>query len=140
MTIIPAGFGRRLREERERLGFTQAQFAEAAGVQRLAQGQYESESRSPTVRFLSAIGNSGIDLNYVLFGRKSPPAAEEQRSLEKRVFELVEKYAQGQPDGRLGAEARYAMFEFLRAYLSTADANASETLDPAELIAKHLRS
>lgn len=138
-TIAP-GFGSRLREERDRLGLTQAQLAVAAGVQRLAQGQYENEVRSPTVRYLAAIGEKGIDLSYVLFGRKTLLSSEETRSVEKQVFELVEKYALVQPDRKLGAEARYAMFEFLRAYLTTGDRRSGIPLDPAELIARGLPS
>jgi transcriptional regulator with XRE-family HTH domain len=138
MTTIASGFGNRLREERERLGLTQAQLAEAAGIQRLAQGQYENEIRSPTVKYLSAIGCKDVDLSYVLFGRPRSTMTEDQRSLEKRVFDWVERYAQNQPDGKLGAEARYAMFEFLRNYLTGADEKNSASLDPLNLVAESL--
>ena len=137
-TTIASGFGNRLREERERLGLTQAQLAEAAGIQRLAQGQYENEIRSPTVKYLSAIDDKNVDLSYVLFGRRHPTMTEDQRSLEKRIFEWVERYALNQPDGKLGAEARYTMFEFLRNYLAGADEKNSASLDPLSLVAKSL--
>jgi len=34
--------------------------------------------------------------------------------VEKKVFEMVEDYVQQQPEGRLGAEARFTMFDLLR--------------------------
>lgn len=118
MQTVSAGFGGRLRDERERVGMTQTAFAEVAGIKRMAQGQYESEVRSPTVRYLSAVAAAGIDLHYVLFGSRVAQLPGQQRELEKKAFELVEVYARQQADGQLGAEGRYAMFEFLRAYMA----------------------
>lgn len=133
---IAAGFGGRLREERERVGLNQAQLAEAAGIKRMAQGQYENEVRSPSVKYLAAIASAGIDLHYALFGSKAGPTQEAQRGLEKKVFEMVEQYARQQPDGKLGAEGRYAMFELLRAYLArSTDGDGASLPDPVELIA-----
>jgi len=115
---VAQGFGPRLREERERIGLNQAQLAALAGVQRLAQGLYESEARSPSIKYLMAIGESGVDLYFVLFGTRMPVQGENVHRLEKRVFELVEEFAQKQPSGQLGAEGRYAMFVFLRDQLA----------------------
>lgn len=133
---IPSGFGSRLRDAREAIGRNQTQLAEIAGIKRMAQGQYENEVRAPTVKYLSAVAAEGIDLQYVLFGCKTGPSREEQRRLERQVFDLVEQYARQQPDGQLGAEGRFAMFEFLRAYMSRATAdNSTQPMNPAELIA-----
>lgn len=131
---IANGFGGRLREERERAGMSQTQLAEVAGIKRMAQGQYENEVRSPSVKYLSAIADSGIDLHYILFGQRMGPSPDNQRQLEKNVFEMVEQYVQQQPDGQLGAEGRYAMFEFLRAYMGKAAENNSLSPDLTELI------
>ena len=114
---VPPGFGARLREERERLGMTQAALADVAGIKRIAQGQYENEVRSPTVKYLSAVAGAGIDLHYVMFGGRGLQSLGGRRGLEKKAFELVESYARQQPDGQLGAEARYAMFELVRSYM-----------------------
>lgn len=114
MLTITEGFGSRLREERERRGLNQSQFAAVAGIRRMAQGQYEHESHSPTVRYLAAVASTGIDLHYVLFGSRAIASSQEKRDAERQVFELIEQYAQQQPDGRLGAEARFTMFELLR--------------------------
>ena len=118
MPTIADGFGTRLREERERLGMTQAQLSEVAGVRRMAQGLYESGTRAPTVKYLAAIAGAGVDLQYALFGQRATVPAENQRGLEKKIFELVEQFVQRQPDGQLGAEGRYAMFDFLRSEMS----------------------
>lgn len=114
MLTIADGFGARLREERERIGQNQTQLAAVAGIRRMAQGQYEHGTRSPTVRYLAAIASVGIDLPYVLFGTRINPSDQDRRSVEKKVFEMVEDYVQQQPEGRLGAEARFTMFDLLR--------------------------
>lgn len=65
-------FGKRLKEERERLEMTQDAFAKACGVGRTAQFNYEREERRPTAKYLSAIDKIGGDANYVMTGiRKS---------------------------------------------------------------------
>lgn len=77
------GFGERLREERERIGLTQAALGAVGGVQKQAQLKYESEARTPTVDYLTEIAKVGIDINYVLFGTRANNAltAEEQQLL-----------------------------------------------------------
>lgn len=103
---------------------TQARFAAVAGVRRLTQGQYESEVRSPSVKYLAAVGGTGIDLQYTLFGQRATCASADSRGLEKKIFELVEQYAERQPDGRLGYEGRFAMFDYLRGQLLEAGPTA----------------
>ncbi len=87
----------------------------------MAQGLYESGARSPTVKYLAAVAAAGVDLQYTLFGQRVTPLTETQRGLEKQIFELVEQFVQRQPDGQLGAEGRYAMFDFLRSQMSGAN-------------------
>ena len=60
--------GARLREERERLGLSQVQLAEAAGVMRNAQGLYESGARSPDGDYFAAVARVGVDVVFVLAG------------------------------------------------------------------------
>lgn len=134
---IPIGFGDRLRRERERVGLNQTELAGVAGVKRMAQGQYENEVRSPTVRYLSAIAEAGVDLHYLLFGNRSVQMVGGFRGLEKKAFELVETYARQQPDGQLGSEGRYAIFELMRAYLSkSVEDGRAMPINPMELIAE----
>ena len=104
ISTIPDGFGLRLAQERKRLGFTQSELAEVAGIKRLAQSQYERESSSPPVRYLAAIAHAGINLHQLLFG--GLPSVEQlstsdQYHIERQAFELVEEHVQAQPEGLL---------------------------------------
>ncbi|MBI5921287.1 MAG: helix-turn-helix transcriptional regulator [Betaproteobacteria bacterium] len=117
---IPSGFGLRLKEERKRLGKTQAEFAEAGGVGRLSQIQYENESTAPTTRYLSGIANLGVDLAYLLLGVRlgtGQLTTEQEERIDKKAFELIEAYAEAQPDRRLGAESRRVLYRVLRSCL-----------------------
>jgi transcriptional regulator with XRE-family HTH domain len=60
--------GSRLRAERERLNFNQAEFAALGGVQRNAQVSYETGKSSPTVSYLHRLADHGVDIGYVLTG------------------------------------------------------------------------
>lgn len=114
---IPDGFGHRLREERERLGLSQTALAGVAGIKRLAQSQYEKESSSPSVRYLAAIAPTGINLDYVLFGRTAgevPLTSEEIYRIDAEAFQAVEAFVQNQPGGQFGAEGRFALFQAFR--------------------------
>mgnify|MGYP000715236013 FL=1 len=60
----------RLREERIRLGLSQAQLGEIGGVQKQAQLKYEKGDRQPDARYLEAVAGAGVDVLYVLTGRR----------------------------------------------------------------------
>jgi transcriptional regulator with XRE-family HTH domain len=64
------GIGKRLREERERLNLSQEELAAVAGTNRMTPSRYEQGSHSPTLSFLDAIGNAGVDVDYVLTGKR----------------------------------------------------------------------
>jgi len=67
-------FSERLREERLRLGLNQTEFAEAAGVQKRAQVNYEAGERLPDAGYLMAVADAGVDVAYVLTGQREPSA------------------------------------------------------------------
>jgi transcriptional regulator with XRE-family HTH domain len=69
--------GQRLREERERLGFNQIDFAGIAGTIRGTQYNYESGKRSPDALYLAAIAAVGADVNYILTGQRAHLISEE---------------------------------------------------------------
>ena len=121
ISTIPDGFGLRLAEERKRLGLTQSQLAEIGGIKRLAQSQYERETSSPTVRYLAAIAETGVNLTQILFGG-SPSIGQlpgsDQYRIERQAFELVETHVRQQPEGFLGAEARFALFQLFKSQLA----------------------
>ncbi|EBQ9987690.1 XRE family transcriptional regulator [Salmonella enterica subsp. enterica serovar Oranienburg] len=64
--------GERLKEERTRLGMNQTDFAMAGGVQKHAQIRYEKGERSPDGNYFEAVSKIGVDVLYVLTGRKEP--------------------------------------------------------------------
>lgn len=64
-------FGKRLKEERERLGLTQAEFAKACGVGKTAQYMYEKSERLPSISYLQDARLLGCDVLFLLTGNKS---------------------------------------------------------------------
>lgn len=65
------GFGARLKEERIRLGFKQAEFAELVGTDVPKQSLYENDRRQLRARYLARLEPVGVDLLYVVTGRRS---------------------------------------------------------------------
>lgn len=63
-------FGTRLKEERERLGLGSTKFAGACGVGRTAQFNYERGEREPDSKYLEAATRIGVDVGYVLSGKR----------------------------------------------------------------------
>ncbi|MEW6292470.1 MAG: helix-turn-helix transcriptional regulator [Pseudomonadota bacterium] len=60
--------GNRIREERKKLGLSQALFAEKAGIHRNTQANYEAGSRNPDIEYIVTIMKIGVDIGYVLEG------------------------------------------------------------------------
>jgi len=119
--IIP-GFGERLKGERKRLGLSQAALGQVAGIRRLAQIHYETETSTPTVRYLSQISEAGVDLTYLLFGIKSEYFEHfdaDIRRIETEALKLTEEVVQSKYNGELSAEGRYIIFDLLRTQLVT---------------------
>jgi transcriptional regulator with XRE-family HTH domain len=84
-------FPNRLREERQRLGLNQTEFAEIAGVQKRAQVNYEAGERAPDTNYMTAIAAAGADVLYILTGERSQPVAP-TAELPPRVRALVANY------------------------------------------------
>lgn len=64
-------FFERLKEERKRLKMNQTQFAELAGTTKNSQLNYEKGNVCPSAAYLAAIAAAGVDVQYVLTGRRS---------------------------------------------------------------------
>ncbi|MFI2817676.1 XRE family transcriptional regulator [Vreelandella piezotolerans] len=62
--------GGRLREERERLGLTQTELGDKAGITKNTQRLYETDQRSPKADYLQALHQAGVDTHYVLTGER----------------------------------------------------------------------
>lgn len=64
--------GRRLVEERERLGMSQAAFFTACGVSKKAQFNFENDHNIPGGAYLISAAALGVDVAYVLTGQRNP--------------------------------------------------------------------
>lgn len=71
MSDFSTEFAARLKEERARLGLSQAALGALGGVGKLAQMNYEKGARVPSVEYLHAIGQKGVDAWYLLTGGRS---------------------------------------------------------------------
>jgi transcriptional regulator with XRE-family HTH domain len=93
--------GARLREERERLNYSQEGFAALAESSRPTQFNYESGKRSPDSAYLAAIAAAGADVLYILTGQRSAPAAP---SLNPRQRALLNHYDHCTEEGKKNLE------------------------------------
>lgn len=73
-------FGVRLKEERRRLGFKQAEFAALAGTDVPKQSLYENDRRQLRAGYLARLEPIGVDLLYVLTGRRGEGVLGEEAS------------------------------------------------------------
>lgn len=74
------GIGARLREERERLGLNQEGFGQLGGVRKQAQLLYEKDERKPDSDYLVAVAAAGVDVLFVLTGRRQSDLPAEDAS------------------------------------------------------------
>lgn len=88
--------GRRLREERERLGFTQPDFARLAGASKGTQIQWEKDGTSPSALALNAFADAGADVLYILTGRRADGSGDGASAAESRIAVLEAKVAAGE--------------------------------------------
>jgi transcriptional regulator with XRE-family HTH domain len=64
-------FGRRLAEERKRLGLKQAEFADLVGTDVPKQSLYENDHRELRADYLARLAEAEVDILYVLTGQRS---------------------------------------------------------------------
>ena len=77
-----ASCGERLREERDRLGFTQQEMADRMGVRREMSSKYERGQAVPGGDALTAFAVAGGDVQYVLTGQRSlSPISSDEKEL-----------------------------------------------------------
>lgn len=88
--------GERLKEERERLGFTQPVFAELAGAKKRTLIDWEKDVSSPTAVQLAALQEHGVDVPYVLNGERDP----ERPSLDVTEMALLNSFRACKPEAR----------------------------------------
>ena len=78
--------GKRLREERERLGMSQPAFAAVVGTTKQTLFSWETGKTAPDGFQLAAFATAGADVLYILTGRREAEALSTEEKL------LVERY------------------------------------------------
>lgn len=129
-------FGRRLHEERTRLGLSQEHFAEIGGVKRSSQHLYEKDVRNPDAAYLVKIHAAGADVGYLITGRPTQqtaggPVISVAQALA--AYCAVEEFALKHGEAA-SLQERQRLFEFLCNTMST------ETTGAPELLKANLRS
>lgn len=71
----------RIKEERERLGYSQAAFAAVAGKSLRSQTGWEQGRSAPDAKVLAAWAKVGADVLYIVTGQPSPPAHGDEAGL-----------------------------------------------------------
>lgn len=117
---IEAEFNKRLRKERERLGFSQAEAALALGVSLSTQGAYEAGTRVPDYTYLARLSRvEGVDTMYVLagVGDGKTDSGSFNWELHDQILEAIEEYEMAEGvvvPGRKKREAlRFLYAQFL---------------------------
>jgi transcriptional regulator with XRE-family HTH domain len=107
----PSAIGERLREERERVGISQTELGKIGGVVKKTQIDYEKGASAPNASYLAAVDGAGIDVLYVVTGRRglhSPtekvPPLEDQDHVSQaiRLSAQIFSAALGNEQRRLG--------------------------------------
>jgi transcriptional regulator with XRE-family HTH domain len=128
-------FENRLKEERERLGLSQAKVAEACGVGKTAQYTYESGERKPSFDYLIAAEKLGMDSRYLLLGhRETAPFKYKNYSyVLSNIVQLL-----GLDSNQLNKIAeKYGVVEAKKDYLLL---HADEQIQPEQLAFMNLTS
>ncbi|WP_186193164.1 transcriptional regulator [Burkholderia gladioli] len=90
--------GRRLRQERLRLGLSQAEFAALGGLKHKTQLNYEADTSSPDANYLLALRENGVDIWYVLTGEIT------QTALVQDEAELLEDFRRLNDSGKASVQ------------------------------------
>lgn len=111
------GIGDRLKEERERLGFSQTEFSAVAGASKNSQYNYEKGDRSPDANYLAAVAEKGVDILYVVTGERKPQAAD---SIGAEALEFLKLYED------VGEADRQVLLRMASAFASVAGSTAGK--------------
>lgn len=109
----------RLRSERERLKLSQAALAERGGVKALTQHSYEKGSSYPNADYLSKVVECGVDVFYVVTGKRLPAARPSGNDPTETVLLLQNRGIY--PDGRGGGTVNLAGLALLLDYAREAN-------------------
>ena len=123
--------GDRLRSERERLKLSQAALAERGGVKPLTQHSYEKGSSYPNADYLAKVVECGIDVLYVVTGKRS---ASPKATADTHTEALLMLQSRGiYPDGQGGGRVTLAGLALLLDYVREAKGGKPAALTEKEL-------
>ncbi|TDB58189.1 MULTISPECIES: helix-turn-helix domain-containing protein [Photorhabdus] len=74
--------GERLKKERERLGFSQSDFAEMVGASRKSQIRWEKDESAPGADAISLWAKAGLDVLYLITGQVQKSASTAYKNSE----------------------------------------------------------
>jgi transcriptional regulator with XRE-family HTH domain len=100
-------FGARLREERKRLGLKQADFAALVGTDVPKQSLYENGHRQLRAAYLARLEPVGVDILYVITGRRSEGALGEDATAFLAAFLALPDELRGPVERLMGDLSRY---------------------------------
>jgi transcriptional regulator with XRE-family HTH domain len=111
--------GGRLREERERLGRTQTEFAELGSASKRSQTDWEQGNLVPNGEYLATIAIHGVDVGYVLTGERNSSRLSDDECLFLAELRKLDERGQDCILGMLAAmsahnDGKSADREFLR--------------------------
>lgn len=98
--------GQRLKNERQRLAMTQADFAFAGGITSNAQLHYEKGVRQPRADYLSALSYIGVDVLYVVTGGRMPKPSNQISADETDLIVHLKALTGPDQDAILGIATR----------------------------------
>ena len=114
-------FGRRLREERERLSMTQMEIALTGGVKRTTQHLYENDVRVPDLNYLEKLKEAGADLGFLVLGNHRGSSQSDSLTISyallSDVFRVVDEFCVDEGGKPLSREVRLRFFQMLCASL-----------------------
>lgn len=93
-------FGNRLKEQRKKLGFTQAQAAEKAGIERETWGKYERGVFMPSGDVLISFLSMGINVSDLFTVEETFRQPESPNTLNQDEKELLDNYRQASDNGK----------------------------------------
>jgi len=130
--------GLRLRGERKRLGLTQSQLGARGGVSLSSQHGYESALHRPDSKYLALVAEAGVDVTYVLWGKKSEPrspSGDDWKAMEE-IWLLIEQSVTSH-----GGEMPLSLkFHFLRSFYEQYLTNRQLDLERYAVTLKHVGS
>lgn len=75
--------GRRLKEEREKIGLSQAELSKVTGASTRTHIAWEKGEQTPNAVYLAAMNTQSINVNYVVTGQKSLSNQDLENELEQ---------------------------------------------------------